>query len=216
MSWLVVIPFKGASGSKSRLATGFGDRERHALAVAFLQDTVSAARAVPAVAGVTIVSNEPGIDRLVASAEGIAPARALAPVEVIADPGDGLNAAVSHGIASFRGAERDGHIAVLLGDLPGLAPEELAAALAAAEGHPLAFVPDASGEGTTMITLAPAVNGAVLFGQGSAVAHASAGYVPLDVPRGSGLRRDIDSPEDLAALAAPGRHTRQVLAAFAS
>ncbi|HEY0248211.1 MAG TPA: 2-phospho-L-lactate guanylyltransferase [Gryllotalpicola sp.] len=211
MSWLVVIPFKGAPDSKSRLAERFDDATRNALAVAFLQDTVSAARGIAGVAGVTIVSNQPGLGRLLSAPEGIAPARPVAPVEVIADPGDGLNAAITHGIASFRGAEPGGHIAALLGDLPALVPDELAAALALAEKHPMSFVPDAAGDGTTMITLAPGVAGQVLFGVGSAVAHAVAGYVPLDVPAASGLRRDVDSPVDLERLAAPGKHTRGVL-----
>ncbi|WP_022882057.1 2-phospho-L-lactate guanylyltransferase [Gryllotalpicola ginsengisoli] len=213
MSWLIVIPFKGAPGAKSRLAAVYDDGQRSALARAFVADTVAAVRAVPAVAGVTVVSNEAGLDRLLGAAEGIAPASALAPVEVLPDPGDGLNGAVRHGIASFRGQEPTGHIAVLLGDLPGLAPEELARALELAQEHPLAYVADASGTGTTMITIAPDAAAEPMFGEGSAAAHAAAGFTRLEVPAEWGLRRDVDSPEDLAALPAPGRHTRLAMSA---
>jgi 2-phospho-L-lactate guanylyltransferase len=214
VSWLVVIPFKGAPDGKSRLAGRFDDTQRRALALAFLQDTLAAVRGVPAVAGVTVVSSEPGLNRMLASAEGLAPAQARAPIEVIPDPGNGLNAAIEHGIVSFRGGERSGHIAVLLGDLPALASEELAQALAAAEEYPQAFVPDAAGDGTTMITLAPDVDAPVLFGAGSAAAHAAAGYVRLELAADSGLRRDVDAPEDVDALERPGRHTRAALQAL--
>ena len=44
MTWVVVIPFKGAPASKSRLSERFADADRHALALAFLADTVTAVR----------------------------------------------------------------------------------------------------------------------------------------------------------------------------
>jgi 2-phospho-L-lactate guanylyltransferase len=95
-------------------------------------------------------------------------------------------------------------VAALTGDLPALRPAELTAGLSeagAAGGR--AFVPDASGAGTTLLT---APSGAALrprFGPGSAAAHASSGATPLLGPWPS-LRRDVDTAADLAAAAVLG------------
>ncbi|MFC4243785.1 2-phospho-L-lactate guanylyltransferase [Gryllotalpicola reticulitermitis] len=207
MTWYVTIPFKGAPLSKSRLAERLNDTSRHALAVAFLQDTVSAVRRTADVASVLIVSNEPGLTALFA-----VEAETGARVEIVPDPGDGLNAAIAQGILAARAADPDASVAVLLGDLPELTADELAEALGAAARHPLAYTADASGTGTTMIALAPGVTADPRFGVGSAAAHAAAGFSRLDVPASSGLRRDVDAPQDLDALRAPGAHTRAVLA----
>jgi 2-phospho-L-lactate guanylyltransferase len=205
MTWRVVIPFKGAPSSKSRLAARFDDATRHALALAFLRDVTAAARSTPDVAGIVLVSSEPGIAALFPD-ERPQPA-----VEVTPDPRDGLNGAISHGIRAARAADPEAHVAVLLGDLPELIPEELQEALRAAARHPFAFVTDAAGTGTSLLTLAPGEAGEPHFGAGSAAAHAAAGYAPLEVPLTSGLRRDVDSPDDVDRIARPGAHTRLVL-----
>ena len=208
MSWRVVVPFKGAPGSKSRLAARFDDATRHALALAFLRDAVVAVRGTSAVAGVVIVSSEPGLTAL------FGPEPGLAPVELTPDPGTGLNPAIAHGVRVGRAAAPDDHVAALLGDLPELTSDELAAALDAAAKHPLASVADASGAGTTMITLAPAVDATPHFGGASAAAHAAAGFALLDLPVSSGLRRDVDAPDDVDRIASAGANTRAVLEAL--
>ncbi|HWR85387.1 MAG TPA: 2-phospho-L-lactate guanylyltransferase, partial [Rhodoglobus sp.] len=88
-----------------------------------------------------------------------------------------------------------------LGDLPALRPRDLDAALEAAAGHPRAFVPDAEGDGTTLVT---AVDGKLVtaFGPGSAAAHERLGLVRLDLD--STVRRDVDDPGQLAAARALG------------
>jgi 2-phospho-L-lactate guanylyltransferase len=208
MSWRVVIPFKGAPSSKSRLAARFDDLGRHALALAFLQDVVAAVRAAPEVVGVTLVSSEPGLGALFAEDP------TLAPVAITPDPRHGLNGAVAHGVRAARAGDPVAHVAVLLGDLPELATAELAAALAAAGRHPLSYVTDAAGTGTSMITLAPGVAAEPRFGAGSAAAHEASGFARLDVPADSGLRRDVDAPDDVDRIASPGQYTRAVLAAL--
>ena len=124
---------------------------------------------------------------------------------VVGDPGTGLNAAVEAGIASI-----DGPVAVLLGDLPALQPAELRTALDAARAHDRAFVPDAEGTGTSLI--ASTTDHAPAFGAGSAQRHRDAGYERLEVSESSGLRRDVDTPDQLAALGdrvGPRTRTRQ-------
>jgi 2-phospho-L-lactate guanylyltransferase len=125
---------------------------------------------------------------------------------VVTDPGGGLNAAVVAGIsAAGAGAvgespAGDTAVAVLLGDLPALASAELAAALAAAGRHPLAFVADADSTGTTLITALRGTPHSPAFGPGSRAAHLAAGYVELEFPADSGLRRDVDTADQLAVL----------------
>jgi 2-phospho-L-lactate guanylyltransferase len=189
-SWTVVIPVKGTASAKSRLG-GSAD-----LALAIALDTVSAALGAARVVVVT-------------SAAAAAPFDAL-DVLVSIDPGGGLNAAIADGVA----AAGDGPVAVLLGDVPALRTAELAAALAAGLQHPLAFVPDADGEGTVLITALRAADHTPAFGPGSREAHRAAGYVELDVPADSGLRRDVDTPEHLAAIGSRlGPRTAALLAA---
>ncbi|MGY1687142.1 2-phospho-L-lactate guanylyltransferase [Geodermatophilus sp. SYSU D00867] len=189
--WSLVVPAKRLSAAKTRLVplTGGGPGLHADLVLALLADTVAAARACPAVADVVVVTDE---DRAAATV------RALGARTVPDEPDRGLNPALAHGARASGGHA----VAALSSDLPALRPAELAAALAAAEAAPRCFVADAAGTGTTLLTAA----GVPLdprFGRDSAAAHAAAGAVPLDGDW-PGLRRDVDTPADLAAAAGLG------------
>lgn len=182
----LVIPVRDPASAKSRLAVGddpAAHARRAALAAAIALDTVTAARAAREVGEVIVVGT------LASALEG---------VQVLDDPGYGLLVAVGAGLAA---ADAAAPTAVLLGDLPALQPADLDAALVAASEHHWAFVPDAEGTGTTLVTAAAGLPHALRFGEGSAEQHRDVGYVELDVPERSGLRRDIDTPAQLAALA---------------
>lgn len=183
MEWVVVVPVKPAAEGKTRLAGFLSAGDRAALARAMALDTIEAAAATPGVARVLVVTSD---DEL----------RSLVPV-VVDDPGGGLNAAIRAGLA-----RADGPVAVLLGDLPALRPGDLRRALDLAERHPRAFVADADGTGTTLLTGLVALT--PRFGPGSAAAHEADGHVRLDIPTGSSLRRDVDVPADLSAVARLG------------
>jgi 2-phospho-L-lactate guanylyltransferase len=185
--WTIVVPFRGSS-AKSR----FGPGDNFDLALAMALDTVEVALTVGRVIAVTT-------DATAFAALG---------ATVVPDPGAGLNPALSWGLDIAGSATSR---AVLLGDHPALTSDELADALRAAAGHPLAFVADAEGAGSALCSAAPHVPLTPLFGVGSARAHRSAGFVEL-TGHWPGLRRDVDTPEQLAALASLGRHTRAVLA----
>jgi 2-phospho-L-lactate guanylyltransferase len=174
-----VVAVKGTAAAKSRL----GASREQALAIAL--DTVAAAVAV-ADARVIVVTDQ-----------SVAPLFERLGAAVVADPGTGLNGAFRAGIMSAGG----GPIACLQGDLPGLTALELSRALDAAAEHARAFVPDASGDGTVLLAARTAGDHSPLFGQGSARAHAEAGYVRLDLDDIDGLRHDVDTLEDLRALA---------------
>ena len=187
--WSVVIPVKSRRDAKSRFAPG----DNSALALAMALDTVSAAVGSAVVGRVIVVSSA-----------NPTPFEALG-AWVLADPGGGLGAAVSAGVA----AAPPGNIAVLLGDLPGLRARELSAALESAEPHPLSMIADADGTGTTMAAATGDATHDLAFGAHSRAAHLSAGYVELS-GRWPGLQRDVDLPGHLAGLAL-GPRTRAEL-----
>lgn len=205
--WSIVIPFKGGVSAKSRFASAFGaDRQR--IALAFLRDTVAAVADVDAVDRVIIVSAEPLLHEALLPFE----------VEVVADPGGGLNAAVAAGVARAQNLAPESFAAVLVGDLPALKGADLAAALdlaveAARGGHPLGFVADRDGTGTTAVMAAPGVTASTRFGLGSRQSHTAAGFVELAVPDASSLHLDIDDAPTLdGVLDLVGPLTRAELA----
>jgi len=192
-TWTVVIPVKAPAGAKTRLAAAVPPAEREALARAFALDTIVAALAARTVARVIVVGDDPSL------AGG---------AEFLAEPTDGprgLTRAIAYGIAHARSGDDEAGlrpVAVLLGDLPALAPESLDAALEAASRHPLAFVRDADGTGTTLATASAGTELRPHFGADSAARHAAAGFVELEAS--ARLRRDVDTIDALAEALALG------------
>lgn len=197
--WHVVIPVKGGPEAKSRLRPPHGV-DRLVLASALALDTVAAAIEAVGPARVLVVTSDPEVDGAVRRL-GAATDR---------DPGVGLNAAVAAGV----GRQRPGDpVAVLLGDLPALRATDLRKALTSAAAHRLAFVPDAEGTGTVLVTTLTPSELVPRFGTGSAEAHERDGAVCLDLPLPS-LRRDVDDESSLreALVLGVGRHTAALLA----
>lgn len=180
VGFTIVVPVKGTSAAKSRMGGG----DNSALALAMALDTVEAALEVAPVVVVT------------ADAE---PFRALG-ARVIPDPGMGLNGAIAAALEQVSGPT-----AVLLGDHPALRPAELADALAAASGYDRALVADADGEGSALTTSLGAHD--LRFGVESRARHLAEGYVEL-AGEWPGLRRDVDTVEQLAELDFLGPRTR--------
>ncbi len=190
MRWTVVIPVKPAMIGKSRL--GFGPDVARAIAL----DTVAAVVACDAVERVIVVT---------ADAAFRPPGAELLPERTPA----GIDAAVAAGaeLAGIGTAR-----AALLGDLPSLVPEELAAALALAARHPRSFVPDHEGTGTTLVTAVPGVDLLTAFGPDSAAKHRALGLGAVDLPASSSVRFDIDTAAQLAsAMGSLGPATRAAL-----
>jgi len=200
--WSVVIPVKGTAAGKSRFG---GDPDiRAALALAMALDTVSAALAAEAVSDVIVVTSE----SVGAQFESLG-------ARVLHDAGTSLNAAILSGIATAAQGPT-ANLAIMLGDLPALAPQEIDFALSLASVLPLSMVPDAAATGTTLLAALGGNSHIPAFGEGSAAAHSTSGYVALEIASGSGLRTDVDTLNDLAALLkAPGvsvgRHTHTLL-----
>ena len=221
MRWRLVLPVKEARSAKTRLHAP-AQVSRADLARAIALDTLqSVCRALPPWDVVTVTSDPV-----------VSPAASALGARVLADPGAGLNAAIAEGIVAAldpavrpedtRGELAHGAglalvpegpvaVAVLLGDLPALRPQDLLTALAACAEHDRAVVPDHEGSGTVLLTARPGIPLEPRFGSGSAARHAEVATVLTpDLPR---LRQDVD---DLAALRAAvalgvGPHTTRAL-----
>jgi 2-phospho-L-lactate guanylyltransferase len=89
-------------------------------------------------------------------------------------------------------------------------PAELATALRAAGASPgrAAFVPDAAGVGTTLYAVPPGGEFRPLFGGASRARHAASGATELGLDDLTGLRRDVDTPDDLRAALTLGAGPR--------
>ena len=220
-SWTVLLPVKVLARAKSRLAVLAGDRRRD-LALALASDTVTAVLACPAVARVVVVTSDPVAGPLLAALGAIVVADEpadladrLGPPDVTPSLGDFgvqdlLNAALRHGAAVAARRWPGTGLAALTADLPAMSPAELAAALRAAGTAPggAAFMPDAAGVGTTLYAVPPGGEFLPLFGGASRARHAAAGATELGLAGMTGLRRDVDTPEDLQAVLALGAGPR--------
>lgn len=182
-----MLPVKALPAAKSRLLPASSDEAAHRrLVEAVRTDTLSTARAAAGVARVLVVADRPGL---------------FGDAEVLVQSRPGLNSALTEAAEhAARNWPADG-IAALVGDLPALRPEELAAALTEAAAHARCYVPDAAGTGTTMLAVRPGTPLRPAFGPASASRHAEAATA---LAAGPGLRRDVDTEADLWAAAELG------------
>jgi 2-phospho-L-lactate/phosphoenolpyruvate guanylyltransferase len=202
-AWCVVIPVKRLAVAKTRLGPLAGAC-RELLALAFAADTVTAAFASPAVASVYVVTDD---------ARARVALRRLGAVMVPDIPDAGINPALRYG-GRLAAQQHPGlGLAALSADLPALRPAELTYALAAASTHSSAVVSDAAGTGTTLYAAATLEAFAPAYGAGSLQRHLAVGAHRLPDAGLDSLRRDVDTPADLADAArlVVGRHTAAVL-----
>jgi 2-phospho-L-lactate guanylyltransferase len=192
MKWTVLVPLRALPSAKSRLAESVPPELHGDLVEAIRADTLEAVHAATEVARVVVIGDAPGA--------GV----------TLVQTSAGLNGALRDGAAFAAEQWPDDGIAALVGDLPALRADELDAALRTAAAHRSAFVPDASGTGTTLLAATP---GSVLdprFGAGSAARHAS---IAARLDATAGVRTDVDTADDLAdaALVGLGPRTRALV-----
>ncbi|MEU8536241.1 MULTISPECIES: 2-phospho-L-lactate guanylyltransferase [Streptomyces] len=195
MQWTLVVPVKPLARAKSRLSDTADDGVRPGLALAFALDTVAAALACQAVADVAVVTDDARAGRELA---------ALGAAVVRDEPRGGLNAALAHGSAAVRAARPGTPVAALNADLPALRPAELARVLAAAGKFTRAFLPDAAGIGTTLLTAEPGTELSPAFGPDSRLRHRASGAVELSLGAVDSVRQDVDTGGDLRTALALG------------
>lgn len=196
--WSLVIPVKVLAQAKTRL-TGLVAERRSRLVLAMAADTVAAALRADPVATVLVVTDDPEVGAVTGGLGAI----------VLADvPGGGLNEALAYGAGyaqrRWPGRGRCG----LAGDLPAIRPAELAAVLRMAAGLGAAFVPDADGTGTALYAVAPGLPFRPRFGPSSRREHLDGGAIEISADETGtavvGLRRDVDTVDDLRAAVAIG------------
>jgi 2-phospho-L-lactate guanylyltransferase len=189
MTCWALVPLKGGDAGKQRLAEVLSPTERGALVLAMLDHVLDALQAAQ------------GLDRIALVAPADHPV--LPGMELIVDPGLGLNGALAHalGDAAAAGADR---VVILPADLPRLTPRDVELLAHAPKGT-LAIAPDRHFTGTNALSLPlPAAQGfPFAFGEGSFAAHDAAAYalgLDIEVIESPGLARDLDTPDDLARL----------------
>ena len=191
MRTFAVLPVKTFPRAKTR--TTLGDGDRALLADAMVGDVLDALRRVHGLDGVIVVTSE----ARAAAAAGRAGAQVLADPE---EPGHSQAAAAGARAAAAQGAER---VLLVPGDCPALDPGEVDALLAGPAAD-LVIVPDRHGAGTNALLLTPPGLMQPSFGEGSCARHAAlaAGIgAGARIERVPSLALDVDTPEDLDALA---------------
>ncbi|MFQ5521715.1 MAG: 2-phospho-L-lactate guanylyltransferase [Candidatus Methylomirabilia bacterium] len=198
---MAAVPAKDLETAKQRLIAVLSDAERRALARTMLEDvldTLAAAR----LDSVLVVTSDPEVTAL-------AQQFPVAILEEGEPQGHSEAVALAQRVAVHRGAHR---LLTVPGDVPQIAPEEVAALLAATPPAPaVVFVPSRSGLGTNGVLLSPPNLMELKFGEPSFANHLTAarqrGLEPrvLHLP---GLGLDVDGPEDLQALLTSERSTR--------
>ena len=181
-----VVPIKPLALAKSRLTVS--DDLRRALVLAFAVDTVTALQANPFVSGVVVVTDDPEVEREMAALGA----------RLLRDDGTGLCPAVRAGGTYAASWWPSAGVLIVPADLPCLVAADVTAVLAASQRTDGAFLPDRSGEGTTLLLSAPTRPVVARYGPGSAIRHRALGLRCLD-DGPPGARLDIDTVADLQA-----------------
>ena len=193
MKTLAILPVKSFGGAKQRLAPALGSGSRQALAQAMFLDVLASLRRVTGLDSVAVVTSDPVAEEA-ARGERV---RVLRDTEQA-----GQSAAALIGIrdALARDFER---VLLVPGDTPLIDPAEVAGLLG--RRRPVSIVPDRHGTGTNALVLTPPDAIEPSFGPGSRerhVAAAEAAGLPHAVEEVPTLMLDVDTREDLDALAA--------------
>ncbi len=198
-----IVPIKHFELAKARLAPVLTPEQRRDLMRAMATDVLESLAATRGIERILVVSSEPEIDALAHSVGA----------EVVADDGQGLNAAVAKGARIAAEADADG-VLIVHGDLP-LAQANAFAAILAAHGEAPAVtvVPDGREDGSNCLACSPPQAIDFHFGRASCSAHLAAararGIEPLKLAL-PGLALDIDCAEDIAVLLAAEHDGRSV------
>lgn len=199
MSCWALIALKAPSSAKGRLADILALDERRLLVEHMFTRVLAALRATPVIAGIAVVTNE---------------VLTHADVLTIADPGGGLNAALSHGAQALARCGVS-HVLILHADLPLLGATDLNALIALGRRHGQAIAPDKTGLGSNALYLPLPLPIPLCFGSDSQRLHqaaASAHGLVLPTLNRPGLAQDIDERQDLQQLLASGAADWQFLA----
>jgi 2-phospho-L-lactate guanylyltransferase len=196
MCTLAVLPIKSFGAAKTRLSGLLGTGSRQAVAQAMFCDTLSSLRRVRGLDAILVVTS----DRVAESAA------VGSGIQLLRDDREaGHNAAAELGVrhALAAGFER---VLLVPGDTPLLDPDEVGSLLERCEtGVAVAVVPDRHGTGTNALLLSPPDAFTPAFGPDSLRRHVEQAQrlgLRYSVEPLQSLTLDVDTPDDLAELAA--------------
>lgn len=189
-----VVPVKEIDGAKSRLSNACSAEFRRGLAGAMVEDVLNALANVPELAGIAVVTLDPGAVVLAAKYGA----------RVFEDGArDGHTGAV---MAAARRLAREGHGGMLTvpGDIPGVTANEVSRLIAVHRDAPaFSIVPAHDRRGSNAIMMTPPDAVPLTFGDDSFLPHLEAarrlGIEPTIVAM-PGIGLDIDNFQDLALL----------------
>ncbi len=194
MDLWAVVPVKERASAKERLATVLRPETRQALALAMLDDVLAALTATPGIAGLLVVTVDPGAARLAAGYR----ARLIE-----AGARDGHTGAVA-AAAQLLAVEGRAGMLTLPGDIPLVTPAEIARLLAAHLPAPsFTIVPSHDKRGSNAIACSPPDAVPLRFGENSFYPHlkaAEACGIRPNVLHLPGIALDIDNPEDVVSF----------------
>lgn len=191
-----VIPAKGFTGAKQRLAIFLQPQERRVLARAMLTDTLTACAQATVLDGVGVVTCE----------RDVADVAAALGAEVLWEPeARGHSQAVAFGVQVCR-QRGIATILTLPGDIPLLTAADVQAIVAPPDpAVPVVLVPNRDDLGTNAVVLSPPDCLPLAFGHDSFQRHlllATERQLGVEIRRLPRVALDIDEPGDLALFAA--------------
>jgi 2-phospho-L-lactate guanylyltransferase len=193
MSTIAILPVKSFGAAKQRLADALGAGSRGALAQAMFSDVLASLRRVPGLDAVAVVT----ADR---AAESAALGERVHVLRDTERAGQSPAALIGIRYALDQGFDR---VLLVPGDTPLIDPAEVAGLLERAPA--VAIVPDRHLTGTNALLLSPPDALEPSFGPESLARHTSAAQaagIEYAVERVPTLELDVDTPDDLAELAA--------------
>ena len=191
MRTAAILPVKSFDAAKQRLTGVLGAGSRQALAQAMFQDVLAGLGRVAEIEKVVLVTAE-------SAAAFAAPDDAVV-LQDAEEAGQSAAALIGVAWAKDAGFER---VVLVPGDTPMLDPAELREQVAAPED--VVVVPDRAGTGTNALVLTPPDAIEPSFGPGSFERHMAAARASgrtFTVAEARSLMHDVDTSEDLAALA---------------
>lgn len=196
MRTIAVLPIKSFGAAKQRLGAALRGGSRNLLAQAMFFDVLASLRRARRLEAIAVVTDDHEIEAILRGD----------PVTVLHDhAGAGQSAATRIGIehAASAGFER---VLLVPGDTPLVDPRAIDDLLERSRAQELdvVIVPDRHGEGTNGLLMAPPDALDPSFGPGSLNRHveaARAAELEHRVEEVESLVTDVDTPEDLAAIA---------------
>jgi len=196
----VIIPFKGLSESKSRLASGIPDEIRKRLVKAMLSDVISAVVSSRKVSHIIVVTSDETI-------KSIIPKNATLLLE---DKPGGINQAINE--ATEHSIRMNAEATLIVpADVPLITPQDIDAIISAGESKPAVIISPSSTGGTNLLYRAPPKVIKPRFGRNSFQAHLKESRrmkVEPKIYRSSTVSLDVDEIDDAKRVLQYGSHTK--------